>query len=219
MDDPNWQIFKTIVGGGFTRVLWFAPTVPLPLSLGNVQSRVLSNFVPFRSVPWLTGSSGKPEGLIRRDFLPVFSAGGYREQFWYGQGCPLFDIVRPEFPLPTTAPWSHKKIFFKVPLSVTASTTETLFFHASLHYRSTASNAYKSSPVTSFWVRPNQPPRSFLYAVGENYHTHKIYHNSFNFLDIAIKNSWLHRYFFFTWRYQVCCRNINFQKLPQSQHP
>ena len=25
------------------------------------------------------------------------------EQFWHGQGCPLFDVVLPAFPLPTTA--------------------------------------------------------------------------------------------------------------------
>ena len=32
-----------------------------------------------------------------------FSAGGHREQFWLGQGCLLFDVVHPAFPLPTTA--------------------------------------------------------------------------------------------------------------------
>ena len=30
-------------------------------------------------------------------------AGGHSEQFWHGQGCPLFDVVRPAFSLPTTA--------------------------------------------------------------------------------------------------------------------
>ena len=24
-------------------------------------------------------------------------------QFWHGQGCPVFDVVHPTFPLPTTA--------------------------------------------------------------------------------------------------------------------
>ena len=38
-----------------------------------------------------------------RDPLPVFSEGGSCEQFWHGQGCPLFDVVHPAFPLPTTA--------------------------------------------------------------------------------------------------------------------
>ena len=32
-----------------------------------------------------------------------FSAGGPCEQFWHGQGCPLFDFVHAAFPLPTTA--------------------------------------------------------------------------------------------------------------------
>ena len=39
----------------------------------------------------------------RRDPLPVFSAGGPCLLFWHGQGCPLFDVDRPAFPLPTTA--------------------------------------------------------------------------------------------------------------------
>ena len=38
-----------------------------------------------------------------RDPLPVFSARGHCEQFRHGQGCPLFDVVYPAFPLPTTA--------------------------------------------------------------------------------------------------------------------
>ena len=37
----------------------------------------------------------------RLDPLPVFSAGGRCDQFWHGQGCPLFDVVHPVFPLPT----------------------------------------------------------------------------------------------------------------------
>ena len=32
-----------------------------------------------------------------------FSAGGPCEQFWHGQGCPLFDVVHPAFSLLTTA--------------------------------------------------------------------------------------------------------------------
>ena len=32
-----------------------------------------------------------------------FSAGGPCEQFWHVEGCPLFDVVHPAFPLPTTA--------------------------------------------------------------------------------------------------------------------
>ena len=33
--------------------------------------------------------------------FPVFSEGGLCEQFWHGQGCPLFDVVHPAFPLPS----------------------------------------------------------------------------------------------------------------------
>ena len=32
-----------------------------------------------------------------------FSAEGYCEQFWHVQGCPVFDVVHPAFPLPTAA--------------------------------------------------------------------------------------------------------------------
>ena len=46
---------------------------------------------------------GGHEGLFSRDSFPVFSAGGPFEQLWHGQGCPLFDVVHPAFPLPTTA--------------------------------------------------------------------------------------------------------------------
>ena len=31
-----------------------------------------------------------------------FFAGDPCEQFWRGLGCPLFDVVHPAFPLPTT---------------------------------------------------------------------------------------------------------------------
>ena len=46
----------------------------------------------FSSVPWPIGSSGGHEGWFSRDPLPVFSAEGPCEQFWHGQGCPLFDL-------------------------------------------------------------------------------------------------------------------------------
>ena len=53
---------------------------------------------------WLIGSSGGHEGWLSQDPLPVFSAGlgGPREQFWHGQGCPLFDVLHPAFPLSPT---------------------------------------------------------------------------------------------------------------------
>ena len=51
----------------------------------------------------MIGSSGGHEGRFNRGPVPVFSAGGPCEQFWHGQGCPLFDVVHPVFPRPTTA--------------------------------------------------------------------------------------------------------------------
>ena len=60
----------------------------------------------FSSIPWLTGLLGQHEGWFRRDPLPVFSAGGPCEQFWHGQGCPLFHVVHPTFPLPTMMLWA-----------------------------------------------------------------------------------------------------------------
>ena len=49
---------------------------------------------------WVIGGH---EGRFSRDPFSVFSAGGPCEQFWHGQRCPLFDVVHPAFPLPTTA--------------------------------------------------------------------------------------------------------------------
>ena len=46
---------------------------------------------------------GGHEGRFNRDPLQVFSAGGPCEQFWHGQGCPLYDAVHSAFPRPTTA--------------------------------------------------------------------------------------------------------------------
>ena len=46
---------------------------------------------------------GGHEGRFSRDRLPDFSAAGPCEQFWHGQGCPVFGVVLPAFPLPTTA--------------------------------------------------------------------------------------------------------------------
>ena len=48
------------------------------------------------------GGGGGHEGRFSRDPLSVFSAEGLCEQLWHGQGCPLFDVVRPAFPRPTT---------------------------------------------------------------------------------------------------------------------
>ena len=56
-------------------------------------------------------SSGGLEGPFSRDPLPVFSAGGPFEQFSHGQGCPLFDVVHPAFPLPTILQFFLKDAF------------------------------------------------------------------------------------------------------------
>ena len=48
-----------------------------------------------------------------RDPFPVFSTGGPCEQFWHGQGCLIFDIVHPAFPLPTTRQCALKDGFLE----------------------------------------------------------------------------------------------------------
>ena len=54
--------------------------------------------------PWGGGEGGGgDEGRFSRDPIPIFSVGGHHEQFWHGQGYPLFDVVHLPFPLPTTA--------------------------------------------------------------------------------------------------------------------
>ena len=68
----------------------------------NLIGYITFSLVHFRSVPSPTGSSGRRDGRFSRDLLPVFFAGGPREQFWHGQGCPLLDVVHSAFPLPTT---------------------------------------------------------------------------------------------------------------------
>ena len=44
---------------------------------------------------------GGHKGRFCRDPLPAFSVGGPWQQFWHGQGCPLFGVVHPAFPLLT----------------------------------------------------------------------------------------------------------------------
>ena len=46
---------------------------------------------------------GRHEGQFRCDPLLAFSAGGSSEQFWHGQGRPLFDAVHLAFSLLTIA--------------------------------------------------------------------------------------------------------------------
>ena len=66
----------------------------------NIDGRSIVQFI---SVSRPTGSSRGHEGRFSGYPLPVFSAEGPCEQFRYGKRCPLFDIVHPAFPLPTTA--------------------------------------------------------------------------------------------------------------------
>ena len=61
-----------------------------------------AQFSSVQSLDWL-GHQVEHQGQFSRDSLPVFSAGGSCEQFCHRQGCPLFDIVHPAFPLLTTA--------------------------------------------------------------------------------------------------------------------
>ena len=60
----------------------------------------MASSVQFSPCP--IGSSGRHEGRFSRDPPPVCSARRPCEQFWHGKGCPLFDVVHPAFPLPTT---------------------------------------------------------------------------------------------------------------------
>ena len=43
------------------------------------------------------------KGRFSKDYCTVISGGGSCEYFWYGQRCPLFDVVHPTFHLPITA--------------------------------------------------------------------------------------------------------------------
>ena len=81
-----------------------------------VQNKCHSS-VRFSSVPWPTWSSGGHEGRFRRDPLPVFSAGGHCEQLWHGQWRPVFDVVHPAVPLPTTASPNLQGIYLNIPIS------------------------------------------------------------------------------------------------------
>ena len=55
--------------------------------------------VRFISEPRPIGSSVGHDGRFSRVPLPVVSADCLCEQFWHGQGCPLFGVVHPAFPL------------------------------------------------------------------------------------------------------------------------
>ena len=81
--------------------------------LSTTQGGRNCRLTQFSSVFLLIGSSGGHHGRFSRDSLPVFSAGGPCEQFWHGQGCPLFDAVYPAFPLHTHIPYTTA-IFYDV---------------------------------------------------------------------------------------------------------
>ena len=49
------------------------------------------------------GCRGNIRRRFSRDLLAVFCARRPCEQFWHGQGCSLFDVAHPAFPLSTTA--------------------------------------------------------------------------------------------------------------------
>ena len=67
----------------------------------SVQFSPLTDWVVWG---WMWGGSGGGhEEWFSRDLLPVDCARGPCEQFWYGQGCPLFDVAHPALHLPTTA--------------------------------------------------------------------------------------------------------------------
>ena len=68
------------------------------VSLNSYRAFSSVHFSPLTD--WIVGGH---EGRFSRDPHPVFSAGGPGEQFWHGQRCPLFGVVYPAFPLPTTA--------------------------------------------------------------------------------------------------------------------
>ena len=57
----------------------------------------------FGSVQSLGRLDRREDIRFSRDPLPVLSARGHGNQFWHRQGCSLFDVGHPAFPLPTTA--------------------------------------------------------------------------------------------------------------------
>ena len=69
----------------------------------SVSLFIQLRFTSLKLVLRPVGSSGEHEGRFRKDPLTVFSSGGPCKLFWHGQGCPLFDVVHPAFPSPTTA--------------------------------------------------------------------------------------------------------------------
>ena len=106
------KIFETFLEGSVDYIIYrnYVVNQSLFVSCSLACSRSDNFFSHFfclfvclwSSVPRQIRSSGGHEGRLSSDPLPVFSAGGPCEQFWERQECPLFDIVHPAFPLPTT---------------------------------------------------------------------------------------------------------------------
>ena len=67
---------------------------------------------------------GVHEGRFSRDPLQVFCAGGHCEQFWHKQGCPLFDVAHPAFPLPTMASFNVQRALKESESSVFKTTLQ-----------------------------------------------------------------------------------------------
>ena len=99
--NQHWDCFKGNAGDISERRgvahMGFAEHV-IPSCTGQSKQFSSVQFSPLTD--WVVGGH---EGRISKDPLPVFSAGGCREQFWHWQECPLFGVFHSAFPLPTTA--------------------------------------------------------------------------------------------------------------------
>ena len=116
MAQENRSVYWSVTVYSFVAVQWCCPAVneEFPAADTGTSTRTTRVAGTVTIVPYkLTESSaqsldrfGRQGGHDRRysrDPLPVFSAKGHCEQFCHGQGCPVFDIVHPAFPQPTTA--------------------------------------------------------------------------------------------------------------------
>ena len=81
--------------------LWFKST----WKAVSVRPQVIHCVCSIRPVKSLDrlGRHGDMRDDSAEIFFQSFSVGSLCEQSWHGQGCPLFDVVHPAFPLPTTA--------------------------------------------------------------------------------------------------------------------
>ena len=71
----------------------------LLIELQNADS---VQFSPVQSIDhW--GHRGDMRDDSAEILFQSFQRGGLHKQFWHGQGCPLFDVIHPAFPLPAMA--------------------------------------------------------------------------------------------------------------------